>query len=158
MTLDEQATTRALLQNTQYFESTEGQFALAKSKPWQETPSVVPDAKEKSTESASRDIATHVLIDNSVYALGEEPFVVGTEPSSNQRAYQVTGIVKGVSRQHCALLRRAGQIVLEDTSTYGTKVNGKRAAASQALKVGDRISLGNPGIEMRLVREALADG
>lgn len=158
VTLDEHAVTRALLQNSDYFESTEGQFALAKSKPWQETPSAVPDVQAKPVDAASRDLATHVLIDDSMYALNEEPFIIGTEPASNQRAYQVTGIVKGVSRQHCSLLRRSGQIMLEDMSTYGTNVNGKRATASQALKVGDRVALGNPGIEVRLVREVLTDG
>ena len=158
VTLDEHAVTRALLQNTEYFESAEGQFTLAKSKPWQETPSVVPDTLPKPASAPSRDMATHILIDNAIYALNEEPFVIGTSPTSTQRAYQVTGIVKGVSRQHCTLTQRLGQVVLEDMSTYGTKVNGKPVSASQPLRVGDRVPIGNPGIEMRLVREAVVDG
>ncbi|MEM7082295.1 MAG: FHA domain-containing protein [Pseudomonadota bacterium] len=153
VTLDEYAVTRSVLQQPEQFESEAGQFALVKAKPWQETPSVVPD-RQQPTESRSRDLATHVLIENQIYALGDEPFVIGTSPASNQRAYQVTGAVKGVSRQHCSLTRRSGQVVLDDMSTYGTHINGKPAASSQPLAVGDRISLGNPGIEIRLVREA----
>ncbi|MFK8030944.1 MAG: FHA domain-containing protein [Gammaproteobacteria bacterium] len=157
VTLDEHVVTRALLQNVEHYESAPGQFALAKSKPWQETPSVVPQTAAVSTEAPSRDLATHVLIDHSIYRLSDEPFVMGTSPTS-KNSYQVTGVVKGVSRQHCSLTRRSGQVVLEDMSTFGTKVNGKPAASSQPLKVGDCVSLGNPGIEVRLVREADTGG
>lgn len=158
VTLDEHAVTRAILQNPEHFESKEGQFALVKSKPWQETPSIVPDAQPGTDAAPLRDLATHVLIGDAVYPLGEQPFVVGTAPTSPENSFQVTGIVKGISRQHCSLTRRAGQVLLEDMSTYGTKINGKRAAASQPVRVGDRVSLGNPGIELRLIREVRTDG
>ncbi len=158
VTLDEQAVTRSILQHPEYFESPEGKFALVKSKPWQETPSIVPDAEPQSTGGSARDLATHVLIGDALYPLGEEPFVIGTSPASVRHAYQVTGIVKGISRQHCTLTRKSGQIVLDDMSTFGTKINGKRATPSQPVRVGDRVSLGNPGIEVRLVREVITDG
>jgi hypothetical protein len=158
VTLDEHAVTRAILQHTEYFESPEGQFALVKSKPWQETPSVVPDAEPHPNNGSARNVATHVLIGDALYPLGEDPFVIGTAPTSAHNSFQVTGIVKGVSRQHCSLARRAGQVILDDMSTYGTKVNGKRATSLQPLRVGDRVTLGNPGIEVRLVREVRADG
>lgn len=157
VTLDEHAVTRALLKNPEFFRSPEGQFTLTKSKPWQATPSVVPEAVPVK-DTVSNDLATHVLIGDTLYALTGEPFVIGTSPAHPTDSYQVTGIVKGVSRQHCSLTRRSGQVVLADTSTFGTQVNGTRASASQPVKTGDRITLGNPGIEMRLVREVSRDG
>jgi pSer/pThr/pTyr-binding forkhead associated (FHA) protein len=64
----------------------------------------------------------------------------------------------GVSRTHCRLLRDADGAWLEDQSTYGTFLNGERVGGRVALRAGDRLRLGNPGLELELVRVEEGDG
>ena len=48
----------------------------------------------------------------------------------------------GVSRRHCAILKYSdGSYAIEDYSTNGTFVNGRRISGSESLNVGDRVSL-----------------
>ena len=64
----------------------------------------------------------------------------------------------GVSRTHCRLVRDADGAWLEDQSTYGTFLNGERVGGRVALRAGDRLRLGNPGLELELVRVEEGDG
>ena len=47
---------------------------------------------------------------------------------------------------------------MEDHSSHGSFVNGQRVDGSVELVVGDRLRLGTPGIELRLIRVADDDG
>jgi pSer/pThr/pTyr-binding forkhead associated (FHA) protein len=64
----------------------------------------------------------------------------------------------GISRVHCTLARGDDGVWLEDLSTYGTYVNGERIGSRVALRAGDRLRLGNPGVELELVRTVDDDG
>jgi pSer/pThr/pTyr-binding forkhead associated (FHA) protein len=44
-----------------------------------------------------------------------------------------------------------GQIVLLDHSSFGTFVNGERVAERVRVHAGDRIRLGEPGVELALI-------
>ncbi len=57
----------------------------------------------------------------------------------------------GVSRLHCTLCREAGQVVLVDHSRHGTWVNGERVSGRARLRAGDRLRIGEPGVEMELI-------
>ncbi len=63
----------------------------------------------------------------------------------------------GVSRRHCSLQFENGQCVVRDFSRYGTFLNGHRIDGSAVLQVGDRLRLGTPGFELRLITTE-ADG
>jgi len=57
----------------------------------------------------------------------------------------------GVSQLHCTLCREAGQVVLVDHSRHGSWVNGERVAGRARLRAGDRLRVGEPGVEMELI-------
>jgi pSer/pThr/pTyr-binding forkhead associated (FHA) protein len=49
-------------------------------------------------------------------------------------------------------VRRNGHAWLEDRSTYGTFVNGNPVRGTVALRVGDRVRLGSPGVSLDLIQ------
>lgn len=102
--------------------------------------------------------ATHILVDNRIYLINAEPFVVGTATAQDRWGYRAVGAVKGVSRRHCSVLQDGARTVVRDHSTYGTYVNGQRVDGELTVGDGDVIRVGNPGVELRLVREASLDG
>ena len=64
----------------------------------------------------------------------------------------------GVSRRHCTLMRQDGRCVVDDTSRYGTFLNGHRISGSTVLQVGDTLRVGSPGFEMQLITTDEAHG
>jgi FHA domain/Domain of unknown function (DUF4388) len=63
----------------------------------------------------------------------------------------------GVSRLHAVFRVEDGTIRLQDLSTNGTLVNGKRVKHESTLKVGDVVSLGPYDLELRKTPEGGAD-
>ena len=108
--------------------------------------------------AAAPEPASHILVDNRIYRIGATPFVIGTATSAGQWGFRASGNVKGVSRRHCEILRDESRIVLRDMSSYGTWVNGRRVDGETLLGAGDVVRMGNPGVELRIVREDLPDG
>jgi len=100
---------------------------------------------------------THVVHLGRAWPLGAAPLYVGWSVPAGQRALSVTA-GPGVSRVHCRLVRDASGAWLEDQSTYGTLLNGERVGGRVALRAGDRLCLGNPGVELALVRVVDGDG
>ena len=47
--------------------------------------------------------------------------------------------------------RRAGRLVLTDTSTYGTFVDGAKVAGETELAVGQTIRVGTPGEKLQVI-------
>jgi hypothetical protein len=106
---------------------------------------------------ARSDRPTHVVHGGRAWPLGARPLPVGTAvPAPPQGVPVVAG--PGVSRVHCRLWTDAEGAWLEDQSTYGTLVNGERIGGRTALRAGDRLRLGHPGVELELVRVVDADG
>jgi pSer/pThr/pTyr-binding forkhead associated (FHA) protein len=56
-----------------------------------------------------------------------------------------------VSRLHCTLRAEAGRVVLVDHSRHGTWVNGERVAGRARLRAGDRLRIGEPGVQLELI-------
>jgi pSer/pThr/pTyr-binding forkhead associated (FHA) protein len=92
-----------------------------------------------------------VLLGSTARAIDQEPLVLGTAPPSPGRGLRVEGDTAGVSRAHCRLFESAGEVVIEDLSTWGTYVNGERVAGRAVLATGDRIRMGSPGVELLLI-------
>jgi len=106
---------------------------------------------------AAEERPTHVVHRGRAWALGREVLNVGSAVPAGRRALTVAA-GPGVSRVHCGLGSDADGAWLEDQSTYGTWLNGERVGGRVALRAGDRLRLGNPGVELELVRGVDGDG
>jgi len=93
---------------------------------------------------------SHLLLNGQVYALGSESLVIGRAPAG-PRAITLPDGLAGVSRRHCTLSPEGGELVLIDHSGFGTFVNGERVAERVRVRAGDRVRLGDPGIELSLL-------
>ena len=56
-----------------------------------------------------------------------------------------------MSRRHCTVMRRDKRLILTDTSTYGTFVNGVKITGETELAVGQSIRVGTPGEELQVI-------
>jgi hypothetical protein len=106
---------------------------------------------------APEERPTHVVHRGRAWPLGHEPLQVGSDVPAGQRALLVTA-GPGISRLHCRLAGGADGAWLDDQSTYGTYLNGERVGGRVALRAGDRLRLGSPGVELELVRVVDGDG
>jgi hypothetical protein len=111
---------------------------------------VLPPAPRPAPVPAGRK-PTHLLQGDVAHPITAEPLVVGTAPPADARGLRLSGETAGVSRAHCRLFESAGEAVVEDLSTWGTFVNGERVRGRAVLAAGDRIRVGSPGIELRLI-------
>jgi pSer/pThr/pTyr-binding forkhead associated (FHA) protein len=64
----------------------------------------------------------------------------------------------GVSRAHCELVRRDGELKLTDLSQHGTFVNEKRVAGDLTIRPADVIRIGSPGEELQAIVMEGSDG
>jgi hypothetical protein len=92
---------------------------------------------------------SHLLLNSQVYALSE-PLVIGRAPTGPRTIALPEGLA-GVSRRHCTLTPEGNEVVLVDHSSFGTYVNGERVAERVRVCAGDRIQIGDPGVEISLI-------
>jgi len=104
-----------------------------------------------------QDRPTHVVFRGRARAILAEPLAIGAALPAGRRALEVPA-GPGISRLHCTLSHDADGTWLEDLSTYGTLVNGERVGGRTALRAGDRLRVGSPGVELELVRVVDDDG
>ncbi|MBS0422313.1 MAG: FHA domain-containing protein [Proteobacteria bacterium] len=104
---------------------------------------------------ASGPAPSHVLWDGRAYALQAGSLVVGRGQSSSRFITLPEGLA-GVSRRHCTFAHDGDELVLLDHSTFGTFVNGERVQERVRIYAGDRVRLGEPGVELTLI--AVGDG
>jgi pSer/pThr/pTyr-binding forkhead associated (FHA) protein len=132
----------------------EGGVTLIRQLPWDQAATEV-RVRESARSSGQ---PTHLLVGDTAYALASAPLTLGTRPDDGERRIDLEGDMPGVSRRHCSLAEENGQCVLRDYSRYGTFLNGYRIDGSAVLQVGDRIRVGTPGYEFRLITTETADG
>lgn len=94
---------------------------------------------------------THVLHDAGAYRIDQEGLFIGTAPPEGVRGLVLRGETAGISRHHCTVLAVDGEVVVEDRSSFGVFVNDERVSSRAILREGDRLRLGSPGIELRLI-------
>ncbi len=118
-----------------------------------------PASREAPAAAAEEDTAehrpTHLLHRGLAYPITRRPFRLGVD-LGGQRGIELEGETAGISRSHCTVRRRGAEALVEDHSTYGSYLNGERIDGEATLAVGDRLRLGSPGIELRLI--AVVDG
>jgi len=101
---------------------------------------------------------THLLYGGHAWPITTEPLALGSAATGDSRAPRLPAGTPGLSRSHCSLRMAAGAALVEDHSTYGTFVNDERVAGQLALRVGDVLRLGTPGISLELIRVDPGDG
>ncbi len=123
-------------------------ISLRRQLPWDQSPFEV-----ESTEAdhAGGGIPTHLLFRNTAYAIGDTPLVIGSQVADSGRNLALDSDMPGVSRRHCSLSRQDGRCVVEDSSRYGTFLNGHRINGATVLQVGDTLRIGTPGFEFQLI-------
>jgi len=94
---------------------------------------------------------SHVLWEGRAYPLQPDTLVVGREPTNNPRHITLPDGLAGVSRRHCTFVHDGEELVLLDHSSFGTYVNGERVQERVRIYAGDRVRLGEPGIELTLI-------
>lgn len=93
---------------------------------------------------------SHLLFDGRAIPLSTSSLVVGRSPGNGQALALPDGLA-GVSRRHCTIVRDGTEVVLVDHSHYGTFVNGERVSERVRIHAGDKVRLGEPGVEMSLI-------
>jgi hypothetical protein len=102
-----------------------------------------------SVEARSAE-ASHVLYAGKAFSLGRDAIVVGRAPGGANAIVLPEGLA-GVSRRHCTFVRDGGETMLVDHSSYGTFVNGERVSERVRVHAGDRVRIGEPGVELSLI-------
>jgi len=93
---------------------------------------------------------THVLLEGKAIALGSEALTIGRALEGAHALALPEGLA-GVSRRHCTLLCEGAETVVVDHSSCGTFVNGERVAERASVRAGDRLRIGEPGLELALL-------
>ena len=100
---------------------------------------------------------THAVVASRAYRISPHPLTLGSAVPGDRRALLLEP-GPGVSRSHCTLWSDGEATWLEDHSTYGTFVNEDRVTGRLALKAGDALRLGAPGVTLTLIRVLPDDG
>ena len=99
---------------------------------------------------------THILFGGDSIRFPEVGLLIGTDEVSNAPHIALPRAAAGVSRRHCSLRREGERTVLVDHSRFGTWVNGARVRERAAVRPGDRVRVGTPGVEFTLISTAAA--
>lgn len=91
---------------------------------------------------------THVIWGGEALPL-TGPLEVGRAPAAG--GIHLEAGLAGVSRLHCTLRVSAQGVEVVDHSRHGTWLNGLRVAGRASLAAGDRLRIGDPGVELALI-------
>jgi hypothetical protein len=94
---------------------------------------------------------THVVYGGLAYNVGSAGIAIGREADPKRRTVLVAEGVSGISRLHCEVVLRDGELRLRDFSSFGTFVNEKKVAGEIVLQRADVIRVGSPGVELHVV-------
>lgn len=98
---------------------------------------------------------THLLFLNTAYPIGVDPLVIGSSPGAGAGVIRLAGGT--ISKKHCSVHREGGQVILDNHSEHGTRVDGVRVKGRTVLTIGQTIAVGEPDKTFRLIRCLPAD-
>jgi hypothetical protein len=110
---------------------------------------VVVERLDGDTQAAAAKCPTHLLWSGRALPLAGAALEIGRAPAGG--GVELPEGLAGVSRLHCTVRDDGGAIVLVDHSRHGTFVNGERVAGRARLRAGDRLRIGDPGVELALI-------
>jgi hypothetical protein len=101
--------------------------------------------------AASSARPTHVVYRGIAYPVNGS-LMIGRGRVDERRMIVVDDKSSGISRSHCEVAVRHGEVVVRDLSSHGTFVNERRVSGEEVLHPADVIRIGSPGAELTLVR------
>jgi hypothetical protein len=133
----------------------QGDVKLLKRVPWRDAASddggvAPPREPQPEPVFARTKPPTHVVYGGVAYRVGAEGLAIGREADAQRRTVLLAGNT-GVSRLHCEVILRDGELKLRDLSSFGTFVNERKVAGETTLKRADVIRVGSPGAELHVV-------
>ena len=102
--------------------------------------------------------ATHVVHRGVALPVGQGALRIGREAVNGRRTIVIGDRHQAVSRAHCEVVRRDGELRLRDSSRFGTFVNEKRVRGETVLRPADIIRVGSPGEELQVISVEAHDG
>ena len=108
-------------------------------------PSAAAAERRTTPATAVRSGPTHLLYQGWAYPITTQPLVVGREPREGSRGIRIRGRLAGISRRHFTVVLQDQDVLLTDTSSYGTRVDDVPVAGRTVLKVGQTLRIGSPG-------------
>ncbi|MBT8100839.1 MAG: FHA domain-containing protein [Gammaproteobacteria bacterium] len=151
--LEPGATARGLMARCRDKRPGDGAVSLIRQLPWDQSPVTL-----QAMPRQSGGHPTHLLFENTAYALNGTPLTLGTQAAQGERSIEFNNDMPGISRRHCSLLQENGQCVVRDFSRHGTFLNGHAIDGSAVLQVGDLLRVGTPGFELRLITTEAPNG
>jgi hypothetical protein len=130
------------------------QVKFVKRLPWRaeaQTESFAPQQAASSPALGMAKPPTHLVYAGFAYRVGSEGVAIGREADPQRRTLVVGEGNSGVSRVHCEVVLRDGELKLRDLSSFGTFVNERKVAGETTLKRADVIRIGSPGAELHVV-------
>jgi hypothetical protein len=129
------------------------QVKLLKRLRWRAEPKALAAAPERppATSAFRKTPPTHIVYGGLAYRVGADGLVIGREADPQRRTVLLAQGESGVSRHHCEVVLRDGELKLRDLSTFGTFVNESKTAGETTLQRADVIRIGSPGAELHVV-------
>ncbi len=112
----------------------------------------VPAPMDRLGPSKTKPRPTHVVVDGIAHPITPEPFVLGSGIPEGSRGFDLGGEIAGLSRDHCSIYRSEDRVLVEDHSSFGSFLNGKRLEGIKKVAAGDRLRLGHSSIEVQLIQ------
>jgi hypothetical protein len=129
-----------------------GQVRFLKRLAWRAEPRIATPAAPRAPSTVARaKPPTHLVYGGIAYCVGAEGVAIGRETDPQRRTLVVGEGSSGISRLHCEVVLRDGELKLRDLSSFGTFVNERKIAAEAVLKRADVIRVGSPGAELHVV-------
>jgi hypothetical protein len=104
-----------------------------------------------------RQAPSHVLFRARAYPLGASAFSLGSDQSTAVDHLVIDDSTAGIEPVHCRLLPDSGQVFLDNEGGGPVRLNGKLLTERSVVGTGDKISLGQPEIELLLISIAGAE-
>ncbi len=152
---------RSVLLDPEPFAGATEHVKLLKHLPWRAAPAELEEAAVRAPQPRPpvRAGAPRHLVHNAiVHRIGARGLVVGRDAAADgRRTIVIDERHSGVSREHCEIVLRDGELKVRDLSRYGTFVNEQRIAGEAELERGDVIRVGTPGAELTVVSMEAGD-
>ena len=144
--------------------SASGAVKLVKRLPWRHEAEQGRSVKVEEVQPADEptpdagSFATHLVHRGVALPVGQTALHIGREAVNGRRTIIIDDQHQAVSRSHCEVVRRDGELRLMDSSRFGTFVNEKRVRGETVLRPADVIRVGSPGEELQVIAVEAHDG